>query len=719
MKKAMSVLTFSTILLFTVSVIAGIFFSCSNTFGAVTLYVSPDGNDNNGGALNSPLKSFEGARNKVRNLIGGSGDITVYFRGGTYTFNSTVVIGSQDSGSTNQKITYAAYPGETPIFSSLVQVTGWSSYSGNIMQADLPAGINHIRYLHDQSETWLKRSSTSFFRPDFIAPCGGAECEHWEPGAPQERKKHTIYPSTFSMPDNSKASQYDLRSHMTAWNAQVLPISSINPSTRKINVATPSHYSIVDGIDDLRTECWILNSIEGIDQPGEWASLDGKIYLYPASGTGDIYAPALKELIRIDAGGDGNSWTGTPVQHIHFRGITFTGTDYRISEASDVMAQHDWQMVDVPEGLLRFRNAANCSVTNCIFTKSGSDAVRLDRYAQNISIDKCKFSYLGKGGVLMSGRGPGYGDVNKNNTVTNNHFNQTSRIKWDAAAVHLDQSSSNLIKQNYFEDIPLSAIIVSGNRESNIAEISANPVNRDFHFAEVRPDLIDNWSGSSTEFYDYDNIVEENTFRAVHIGVPELIPAVSSSAPGFTNGMIYTTGRKSGGRDTFRKNYFYDVDARPTYSQTWVILGDGHEDYLDFHQNMAWNLQQTNGFEDPPFMSNNCNLTGGCSANANVKLNSQYSAMECTVCQNTSYAGNIDFDSASPAGSASYVAKYQEMWELLCPGKLPGPNPLPGASSLQDRLAKKINAFGGTVPSCSGKIGNWSLTGARYLLLDN
>lgn len=663
------------------------------------IHVAPDGDDNNDGSFDSPLKTFKGARDKARTLLDGTGDVIVYFREGVYVFDQTVVLDSRDSGSPSQSVFYAACADEKPVFSSLVRVTGWSAFNGNIMRASLPAGISHIRYLHDESETWLKRSSTSFFRPDIMTPCGGAECEHWEPDA-QVRKTYTIYPSSFSMPDASKGSQYDLRSHMTAWNAQVLPISGIDAGARRIDVATPSHYSIVDGVDDLRTECWILNSIEGIDQPGEWASIDGKVHLWPVSGTDDIYAPALKELIRIDAGGDGNTWTGAPVQNIHFKGVTFTGADYRISEAGDVMAQHDWQMVDAPEGLLRFRNASDCLVKNCIFTKSGSDAVRLDRWAQNISIDGCEFSHLGKGGVLMSGRGPGYGDVNKNNVVINSHFYRTSRIKWDAAAVHLDQSSSNLIKQNYFEEIPMSAIIVSGNRESNIAEAEADPINRDFHFAEIRPDLIDNWSGASAEFYDHDNIVEENTFRAVHIGAPELTPAVSVEAPGFTNGMIYTTGRQAGGTDTFRKNYFYDVDALPTYSHTWVILGDGHEDYLDFHQNMAYNLQQINGFEDPPFMSNNCSVADGCRATANVKLNSPYSQMECRICQNTSYAGNIDFDSGAPGGAASYVAEYREMWTLLCPGNLPGPSPLPGSSDLRAALGSKISAFGGAIPTC-------------------
>ncbi len=664
-------------------------------------YVATNGNDDNPGTPAQPLKTFPGAKAKVRTVRDGSGDITVYFRGGSYVFDTTVVLGPQDSGTTNQTITYAAYPGETPVFSSLVRVTGWSTYQAGIMVAPLPGGVSHVRYLHDAGENWMERSSTAFFRPAIQSPSGGSESEHWEPGS-QDNKTYTLYPGSFNMPDPSKGSQYDLRVHMTAWHAQVLPISGITPGSRRIDLATSSHYPLYNGIDDLLTECWVLNSIAGIAGPGQWACIDSKIYLWPVSGTSDIYIPSLRELIRIDAGGDGNTWTGTPVRYIHFDGITFTGCDYRPMAQNDVCAQHDWQMVDVPEGLLRFRNAADCNVGNCTFTKSGCDGVRLDRHCQNIAIDNCEFSFLGKGGVVLTGRGPGYGDVNKNNTITNSHFNSTSRIKWDAAAVHIDQSSSNLVKQNYFEDLPLSAIIVSGCRESNLAEAEADGViNRDFHWSEVRPDLIENPWGASAEFYDHDNVVEENTFRAVHAGRSELVPAVSDEAPGFTNGMIYTTGRKKGATDTIRKNYFFDVSALPTYSHTWVVLGDGHEDYLDFHQNMAYNLQQAGGFEETPFMSNNCNVSGGCRAFANVKLNSPYSSMECDICTGTSYGGNIDFDTGNPSGSAAYLAQYIEMYRLLCTRGLPGPKPLPGAEDIKTNLADVITGYGGTLPDCS------------------
>ena len=67
-----------------------------------------------------------------------------------------------------------------------------------------------------------------------------------------------------------------------------------------------------------------MNTLKGINTPGEWASLNGKIYLYPKSGTSDIYVPQLTELIRIDDGTvDGNANVTSPVTDITFDGLTF------------------------------------------------------------------------------------------------------------------------------------------------------------------------------------------------------------------------------------------------------------------------------------------------------------------------------------------------------------------------------------------------------------
>ncbi len=96
--------------------------------GAEVFYVATDGDDDGAGTVGDPWATLAGARDAIRPVLDGVGDVTVYFRGGTYTFTAPVVLGTADDGPASQSITYAAYPGETPVFSSLVPVTGWSSY---------------------------------------------------------------------------------------------------------------------------------------------------------------------------------------------------------------------------------------------------------------------------------------------------------------------------------------------------------------------------------------------------------------------------------------------------------------------------------------------------------------------------------------------------------------------------------------------------------------
>ena len=69
-------------------------------------YVAADGNDNNPGTLAQPWRTIQKAADTAL-----AGD-TVYVRGGTY--NEQVFINSH-SGSPDNWITFAAYPGETPI----------------------------------------------------------------------------------------------------------------------------------------------------------------------------------------------------------------------------------------------------------------------------------------------------------------------------------------------------------------------------------------------------------------------------------------------------------------------------------------------------------------------------------------------------------------------------------------------------------------------------
>ena len=104
------------------------------------LYVATDGNDAWSGTLESPnadatdgpFATLARARDAVRDLKqGGTKDNTVvWIRGGRYYLKDTIVFGLQDSAEAGQTITYAAYPGEEPIFSSGVRIEGWQELGG-------------------------------------------------------------------------------------------------------------------------------------------------------------------------------------------------------------------------------------------------------------------------------------------------------------------------------------------------------------------------------------------------------------------------------------------------------------------------------------------------------------------------------------------------------------------------------------------------------------
>jgi hypothetical protein len=95
--------------------------TASGATSAKTYYVAASGSDSAAGTKSAPWKSFAHAQSVAR-----PGD-TVYFRGGTYTYTrANASCGSQTdrvdavtlnkSGSSGSPITYAAYPGERPVF---------------------------------------------------------------------------------------------------------------------------------------------------------------------------------------------------------------------------------------------------------------------------------------------------------------------------------------------------------------------------------------------------------------------------------------------------------------------------------------------------------------------------------------------------------------------------------------------------------------------------
>lgn len=77
----------------------------------MNIFISTIGNDKNKGTKESPLKTFEGARDFIRNN-NISGNIFVYLREGRYFRENSFESVEKDSADENCKIIYTAYENE-------------------------------------------------------------------------------------------------------------------------------------------------------------------------------------------------------------------------------------------------------------------------------------------------------------------------------------------------------------------------------------------------------------------------------------------------------------------------------------------------------------------------------------------------------------------------------------------------------------------------------
>ena len=144
--------------------------TCANGTWAVTpetsakadFYVALNGADHwsgtlpapNGKGTDGPFATLVRSRDAVRDLRKSrSRDIVVLVREGTYRLAETVVFGLEDSGKGDATVTYAAYPGEKPVFSSGREITGWRKAPARL--PGLPKAA--------QGKVWVADVSGSFF----------------------------------------------------------------------------------------------------------------------------------------------------------------------------------------------------------------------------------------------------------------------------------------------------------------------------------------------------------------------------------------------------------------------------------------------------------------------------------------------------------------------------------------------------------------------------
>ena len=381
------------------------------------LFVSPEGNDGWSGRLpeanaagtDGPLATLAAARDTIRRRkglerykhvqpvsAGFARPVTVWLRGGRYPVAEPVVFGPQDSA----PVTYAAYPGETPVIDGGVRIGDWRKEEVNGVEAwvaELPevaAGDWEFRQLFVNGER----------RPRARLPKRGLHRMEKAPGRPESGGWGEGGWTKFICAEGDVREFKNLNNvevvYLHFWIEERSPIESFDAATRTVAMSRPSRAPLFGSHGSQLADYYLDNVFEALSEPGEWY-LDraaGRLYYIPMPGedpeTTEVIAPRTLQLLVLAGSPDKQQF----VEFLRFEGLTFRHTDWRHPDPSDGVtsiplsgdhrqfenrrhfrgnqAAAAQAACDVP-GVVFLEAARHCAIEDCIIEHVGWYGVEL------------------------------------------------------------------------------------------------------------------------------------------------------------------------------------------------------------------------------------------------------------------------------------------------------------------------------------------------------
>ena len=453
------------------------------TWGENDLMVSPDGDDSNPGTQEAPLATLEAAKEKAQE------GTTVWFREGTYLIEEAVVFDGGDA----QNVTYRSVPGEEVVFTGAVAISQWeegtiNGVSALVAQVDTENWYFRSLFMNGerlQVSTWPKEGTfkvAAVRDEDKLA-------DSYEWGA-----HGAFYAETDEIMDFANLEDVYIRmSHY--WLDQLMPISSVDTATGRIEVSRGSSRTIQAG---WNADNFVYENVrETLSEPGEWYldRSEGKLYYIPRSGetAGNtvVYAPVTGQLITMDGAKgirfqgicfENTDWDffdgegpGYDTEHPLYENMKYTTGAYQanlgcpdaisVSNSSDIQFV-DCEMENISYNCIQFgENTRDCAVTACRFENIGGSAVVIRGTNEapsttgDISVSDCLVAYYGQVFNQSVGIHLTYGD---HVTIANNEIHDGSYSGISAGWIwgyDAQVNEYNMIQNNLIYNIGVDGLL--------------------------------------------------------------------------------------------------------------------------------------------------------------------------------------------------------------------------------------------------------------------
>jgi hypothetical protein len=426
------------------------------------IFVSPDGNDGHPGTASEPLRTFHAAQLAARELKKRrSGELSVYFRVGTYYLPETVVFTPADSGAQEAPVTYTSYPGEHVVLSGGSRIEPhWRPYRDGILQTPVPAGTQTDQLFINGKRQVLARYPN--YEPNAKYLNGWAE--------------DAISPERAGRWSDPRGG-YIHALHEYLWGSlhyEITGTDAVGHLTYEggwqTNRPAPMH----------KQYRYVENIFEELDAPGEWF-LDRKnniLYYYPPNGL-DL-KNAVVEVVRLKHLVEMRGTAQSPVKWIDLRNFTFRHTMRTFMETREPLLRGDWRIYR--GGAVFFTGTEDCHVESCMFDQLGGNCIFVSNYNRRFQAVRCHLAEACANGIAFVGdpdavrnplfsyddrhaideldlaRGPKSDNYPKECTVEDCLIYRTGRVEKQTAPIEIDMAHRITVRHVSAYDVPRAGI---------------------------------------------------------------------------------------------------------------------------------------------------------------------------------------------------------------------------------------------------------------------
>ena len=368
-----------------------------------TYYVAPNGDDTGSGAITSPFKTLQHARDVVRTANATmTGDIYVYLRGGSYPVSGTIDFGPGDSGTNGHRVVYAAYPNETPVLEGGVPVTGWTQYSGNIWKAPLSRGTKlRALYVNDKRAFMAAKTINSAGCYGTYNITAGQAAWAWESGSQCDGAKYSLadFPAIARNQDDLEIET------ATTWTTAIVGVRQVTTSSdgaNRVALFQQPGAAIAQGAYNGNAQVGgahkVMNAYEFLDTPGEFYfdKSNGTLYYYKSGSenmsTASVFAPNnVTTVLRVAGTSTGSharniTFSGLTVQHSDWNLFSVAGSAFKQAQQGNLGAiayakqnfhAYYYRNVDVTPGAVQIQNADGILLQRNLIQHTGADGISL------------------------------------------------------------------------------------------------------------------------------------------------------------------------------------------------------------------------------------------------------------------------------------------------------------------------------------------------------